>query len=448
MAHIRVEFTQLQEVVDRCSKVSRKIFQAKDDFGESISILDWEVKSKRDISRKSRRLEQKLGNLANALSAFRVLAEAASSKYSYLENYQYESENNENISQSTNVTNTSNSSKSNNKKKQDDKINQDADSPESITYNKTEYLNDADEKYQNIKQEYDEYLNRVFREDSKDLNSTKNKKKDEDLIKLIQTEVIEGKEKFDDTDAKKAFLLVLKDWIEESKIKDYGYHDNRHPILEWVYSLFDPKESREITINGITYKIEYDENSLPIAQGQGVATANVSWKDRNGEHCVQMQINLLDTKVSQEALAEFGAGLAKYGEEATKKAIKEFVKETSGGLVNSDFVVELAFALTDEKKASEFCKTFADGVLENIDGKVEKSSVKFLKDFFSNIPGGEKIVGGAEKIVEFKEKYDKITAKINEYEKKYDSVKAASKAEKSLKELEVLTNEFMAFMNS
>ena len=121
MAHIRIEFTQLQESEDRCSKVSRQIFQAKDDFQESMRKLDWEVKSKSDISRKSRKIEQKLSNLANALSAFKVFIEMASSKYSYLENYQYESENNENISQSTNIINTSNSSKSNNKKKQDDK---------------------------------------------------------------------------------------------------------------------------------------------------------------------------------------------------------------------------------------------------------------------------------------------------------------------------------------
>lgn len=446
MSHVKVEFAQLQEVGQTCSNVSGKILQATQEFQESMRGLDWQVRSKSNIESRARKLTHRLEGCRAALRSYSSFVNIVYSRYSELENYQCESEKKGNISQSINESSANSRFDLNNKK--DDKVNQNTDTPESINYNTTEYLNEADNKYRDIEKEFYEYIKRIFREESKDLNSTTNKKKDEDLAKHVQAEVIEGENNLDDTDAKKAFLSVLQEWIEESKIKDYDYNENKDPFREWLSNIFGSKERREITINGITYNIEYDENSLPIAQGQGVATANVSWKDKDGEHCVKMQINLLDTKVSQEALAEFGVGLAKYGEEATKKAVKEFVKETSGGLVNSDFVVELAFALTDEKKAKEFCRTFADGVLENIEGRVEKSSVKFLKDFFSNIPGGEKIVGGAERIVEFKEKYDKITEKINGYGKKYDSVRAASEAEKSLKELEVLTNEFMAFMNS
>lgn len=60
MAHIKVEFTQLQEAEKNFSDISRKILQANKDFQTSLRRIDWKVKSKGNIDSRARKLSKRL----------------------------------------------------------------------------------------------------------------------------------------------------------------------------------------------------------------------------------------------------------------------------------------------------------------------------------------------------------------------------------------------------
>lgn len=88
MAHIKVEFTQLQEAGKTFSDISGKILQANKDFQTSLRRIDWEVKSKGNIESRARKLSQRLDACRAVLSRYGTFVNNAYSKYAELENYQ------------------------------------------------------------------------------------------------------------------------------------------------------------------------------------------------------------------------------------------------------------------------------------------------------------------------------------------------------------------------
>lgn len=88
MAHIKVEFTQLQEAEKNFSDISRKILQANKDFQTSLRRIDWKVKSKGNIDSRARKLSKRLEGCRAVLSGYSRFINTAYMKYVALENYQ------------------------------------------------------------------------------------------------------------------------------------------------------------------------------------------------------------------------------------------------------------------------------------------------------------------------------------------------------------------------
>lgn len=88
MAHIKVEFTQLQEAEKNFSDISRKILQANKDFQTSLRRIDWKVKSKGNIDSRARKLSKRLEGCRAVLSSYSRFINTAYMKYVALENYQ------------------------------------------------------------------------------------------------------------------------------------------------------------------------------------------------------------------------------------------------------------------------------------------------------------------------------------------------------------------------
>lgn len=88
MAHIRVEFTQMQEAGKTFSDISGKILQANKDFQTSLRKIDWKVKSKGNIDSRARKLSKRLEGCRAVLSGYSRFINTAYMKYVALENYQ------------------------------------------------------------------------------------------------------------------------------------------------------------------------------------------------------------------------------------------------------------------------------------------------------------------------------------------------------------------------
>lgn len=88
MAHIRVEFTQMQEAGKTFSDISGKILQANKDFKTSLRKIDWKVKSKGNIDSRARKLSKRLEGCRAVLSGYSRFINTAYMKYVALENYQ------------------------------------------------------------------------------------------------------------------------------------------------------------------------------------------------------------------------------------------------------------------------------------------------------------------------------------------------------------------------
>ncbi|WP_462432699.1 hypothetical protein [Phascolarctobacterium succinatutens] len=88
MAHIKVEFTQLQEAEKNFSDISRKILQANKDFQTSLRRIDWKVKSKGNIDSRARKLSKRLEGCRAVLRGYSSFINTAYAKYAALENYQ------------------------------------------------------------------------------------------------------------------------------------------------------------------------------------------------------------------------------------------------------------------------------------------------------------------------------------------------------------------------
>lgn len=88
MAHIRVEFNQMQEAGKTFSDISGKILQANKDFQTSLRKIDWKVKSKGNIDSRARKLSKRLEGCRAVLRGYSRFINTAYMKYVALENYQ------------------------------------------------------------------------------------------------------------------------------------------------------------------------------------------------------------------------------------------------------------------------------------------------------------------------------------------------------------------------
>lgn len=92
MSHIKIEFGQLQDIIQFFPKVSNQLLQANKDFMDSISRLDWQVKSKNDINYKSKQIAKHIRNCGDALLSYEKFVNGAYSKYKALDQYLEKSE--------------------------------------------------------------------------------------------------------------------------------------------------------------------------------------------------------------------------------------------------------------------------------------------------------------------------------------------------------------------
>lgn len=87
MSHIKVQFSLLKDINLTIRIVSKNILEAKDDFKDAISKLDWEVKAQSDISVRAARAVGELRCYNTALNWYSNYLNTVYAKYSALENY-------------------------------------------------------------------------------------------------------------------------------------------------------------------------------------------------------------------------------------------------------------------------------------------------------------------------------------------------------------------------
>ncbi len=87
MPRIYVEFSQLDQIGNRCKSVASKVDAIQEDFQRTVRQLDWDIRFESNINSTATQLSRKLDQYSKALEAFQRFIEDAHNEYIKLDEY-------------------------------------------------------------------------------------------------------------------------------------------------------------------------------------------------------------------------------------------------------------------------------------------------------------------------------------------------------------------------
>ena len=244
-----------------------------------------------------------------------------------------------------------------------------------------------------------------------------------------------------------AFALAIVEALNGSKVNKYETNQNK--LAKQIYNQIDKGLSagtKTVEYDGCSYNVQYNIYSM---FGTGVGWQYIDWTTKSGlrEKAVLYWENV-GTEEGNKALADYCAALAQLNTDLWKDFVAYYISDGCG-IVGIEVTKKNVSKILDasERVINALCdKDAADKLVEEMGGAVKDSlkseflSNKF-KDFVKdNVPNGDKIIDVADKYVEAKKKYDKLTELWREDPNSDQSKKAIEQFEKAYSILDISIN--------